>query len=93
MLVVADASPLSALAEIGHLGVLPLLFRQVLVPAQVLAELSYTPARPKVPERSRRIRRLGSRCDNSATSSRFHLSIPERRLPSVLPGSAALICF
>ena len=39
MLVVADSSPLILLIHIGHIDVLPRLFRQVVIPAEVSAEL------------------------------------------------------
>ena len=39
MIVVADSSPMIVLIEIGHIGVLPKLFQQVIVPPQVLAEV------------------------------------------------------
>lgn len=44
MLVVADTSPLSVLAEIDCLAVLPSLFGQVVIPPQVAAELSHSKA-------------------------------------------------
>jgi predicted nucleic acid-binding protein len=39
MLVVADSSPLIVLVNIGHVGVLPALFGQVVVPVEVLDDL------------------------------------------------------
>ena len=39
MIVVADASPFVALANIGRLDLLPILFGRVLIPPQVLDEL------------------------------------------------------
>jgi predicted nucleic acid-binding protein len=39
MIVVADSSPLIALIEIGHIEVLPALFREIIVPPQVLEEM------------------------------------------------------
>ena len=41
MIVVADSSPMIVLIEIGHIGVLPKLFQQVIVPPQVLAEVVF----------------------------------------------------
>jgi predicted nucleic acid-binding protein len=46
MLVVADSSPLIVLIDIGHVAVLPVLFGEVIVPPQVLAELNQ-PKRPQ----------------------------------------------
>lgn len=39
MVVVADSTPLIALADIGHISILPALFREVIIPAEVSAEL------------------------------------------------------
>jgi hypothetical protein len=39
MLVVADSTPLIALADIGNISVLPALFGQVIIPAEVSLEL------------------------------------------------------
>jgi predicted nucleic acid-binding protein len=39
MLVVADGSPLIVLINIGHIDILPSLFRQVVIPPEVFAEL------------------------------------------------------
>lgn len=39
MIVVADSSPLVALTNIGHIEVLPKLFRQVIIPPEISAEL------------------------------------------------------
>jgi predicted nucleic acid-binding protein len=46
MLVVADSSPLIVLINIGHHGILPRLFEEIIAPPQVLAELG-APSRPK----------------------------------------------
>ncbi len=51
MLVIADTSPLSALAEIGHVDVLPALFHEVLIPPQVAAELAH----PRAPQAVREL--------------------------------------
>lgn len=40
MIVVADSSPLIALVNIGHIEVLPVLFREVVIPPQIAAELA-----------------------------------------------------
>ena len=40
MIVVADASPLVVLVAIGHVDVLPTLFREVLIPPEVASELA-----------------------------------------------------
>lgn len=45
MLVIADSSPIIALVNIGHVGALPTLFGQVVIPPQVAEELA-RPARP-----------------------------------------------
>ncbi len=45
MLVIADSSPVIALVNIGHIGLLPALFGQIIVPPQVAEELA-RPARP-----------------------------------------------
>jgi len=46
MLVVADSSPLIVLIDIGHIAVLPVLFGEVIVPPEVVAELDQ-PRRPQ----------------------------------------------
>ena len=46
MLVVADSSPIIVLVLIGHVGVLPKLFGQVVIPPEVSAELLH-PKRPQ----------------------------------------------
>jgi predicted nucleic acid-binding protein len=46
--VVADTSPLNYLALIGQVEILRSLYRRVLIPAEVLAELSDSTAPPKV---------------------------------------------
>src|SRR4051812_32056707 len=40
MLVVADTSPLVVLINIGHIDVLPALFREVVIPPQIIIEMS-----------------------------------------------------
>ena len=40
MIVVADSSPLVALVNIGHVRILPALFREVVIPPQIAAELA-----------------------------------------------------
>lgn len=40
MIVVADSSPLIVLVNIGHIEVLPALFRDVVIPPQIAAELA-----------------------------------------------------
>jgi predicted nucleic acid-binding protein len=40
MIVVADSSPLIVLVNIGHVEILPALFREVVIPPQIAAELS-----------------------------------------------------
>jgi predicted nucleic acid-binding protein len=40
MIVVADASPFVVLVAIGHVDVLPTLFREVLIPIEVASELA-----------------------------------------------------
>ena len=40
MIVVADSSPLIVLVNIGHTEVLPALFREVVIPPQIAAELA-----------------------------------------------------
>jgi predicted nucleic acid-binding protein len=45
MLVVADSSPLIVLVNIGHVDILPTLFREVVIPPEVSAELRQ-PNRP-----------------------------------------------
>jgi predicted nucleic acid-binding protein len=47
MLVVADSSPLIVLVNIEQIAVLPTLFRQVVIPPQVAAELAH-PNRPEL---------------------------------------------
>lgn len=47
MRVVADASPLIALADIGHLDALRLLYREVVVPPAVAAEVFSAASRPR----------------------------------------------
>jgi predicted nucleic acid-binding protein len=47
MIVVADSSPLIVLLNIGHAAVLPELFGEIVVPAEVAAELSHE-KRPQV---------------------------------------------
>lgn len=47
---VADSSPLVALVNIGHVEILPILFGSVLIPPEVLSELS-TPRRPEAVRR------------------------------------------
>jgi predicted nucleic acid-binding protein len=42
MLVVADSSPMIVLIIIGHIDVLPKLFRQVIIPPEVSAELLHS---------------------------------------------------
>jgi predicted nucleic acid-binding protein len=46
MIVVADASPLNYLVLIDQIGLLPILYQQVLIPEAVLAELR----RPRAPK-------------------------------------------
>src|SRR6266567_4022409 len=46
MIVVADASPLNYLVLIDQIGLLPVLYQQVLIPEAVLAELR----RPRTPK-------------------------------------------
>lgn len=46
MIVVADSSPLSHLIRIDQVNILPRLFGQIVIPAQVLLELSH----PRAPE-------------------------------------------
>ena len=45
MIVVADASPFVVLVAIGHVDVLPTLFREVFIPPEVASELA-SPRRP-----------------------------------------------
>lgn len=40
MIVVADSSPLIVLVDIGHVEILPALFREVVIPPQIAAELA-----------------------------------------------------
>ena len=40
MIVVADSSPLIVLVNIGHIQILPALFREVVIPPQIAAELT-----------------------------------------------------
>lgn len=40
MIVVADSSPLIVLVNIGHIRILPTLFREVVIPPQIAAELA-----------------------------------------------------
>ena len=40
MIVVADSSPLIVLVNIGHIQILPALFREVVIPPQIAAELA-----------------------------------------------------
>ena len=40
MIVVADSSPLVVLVNIGHVRILPALFREVVIPPQIAAELA-----------------------------------------------------
>lgn len=47
MLVIADSSPLIALVNIGHIDVLPQLFREIVIPPAVAAEIT-TSARPQI---------------------------------------------
>jgi predicted nucleic acid-binding protein len=47
MLVIADSSPLIVLVNIGHIGVLPKLFGEVVIPPAVASEIA-APARPEV---------------------------------------------
>ena len=47
MIVVADSSPLIVLVNIGHVQILPTLFREVFIPPQIAAELA-DPKRPQV---------------------------------------------
>ena len=49
MIIVSDASPLHYLVLIGHIEVLPSLFREVVIPPSVLAELRHL----RVPEKVR----------------------------------------
>lgn len=46
--VIADTSPLNYLLLIGQIGILPTLYGQVLIPPEVLAELSDADAPPEV---------------------------------------------
>lgn len=46
MIVVADSSPLIVMMKIGHIQVLPVLFREVVIPPQIAME----PADPKRPQ-------------------------------------------
>lgn len=48
MLVVADSSPLVVLVSIGHIGMLPRIFGQVLVPPEVIRELAQSNRVPSV---------------------------------------------
>jgi predicted nucleic acid-binding protein len=50
MLVVADASPLIALVNVGHVAVLPKLFASVTIPPTVARELSFPNRPPAVRE-------------------------------------------
>ena len=45
MIVVADAAPFVVLVAIGHVDVLPTLFREVFIPPEVASELA-SPRRP-----------------------------------------------
>ncbi len=45
MIVVADASPFVVLVAIGHVDVLPTLFKEILIPPEVASELA-SPRRP-----------------------------------------------
>lgn len=46
MIVVADTSPFVVLVAIGHVDILPALFKEVLIPPQVVSELA-SPRRPE----------------------------------------------
>jgi predicted nucleic acid-binding protein len=46
MIVVADTSPFVVLIAIGHIDILPTLFKEVLIPPQVASELA-SPRRPQ----------------------------------------------
>ena len=46
--VIGDASPINYLLLIGEITILPRLYGQVLIPPEVLAELSDADAPPKV---------------------------------------------
>lgn len=46
MIVVADSSPLIVLVNIGHIQILPALFREVFIPPQIASELT-DPRRPQ----------------------------------------------
>ena len=46
--VIADTSPINYLLLIGEIAILPRLYGQVLIPPEVLAELSDTDALPAV---------------------------------------------
>ena len=46
MIVVADSSPLIVMVKIGHIQVLPVLFREVVIPPQIATELA-DPKRPQ----------------------------------------------
>ncbi len=48
MIVVADASPFVVLVAIGHVDVLPTLFREVLIPLEVASELASSRRPPEV---------------------------------------------
>ena len=48
MIVVADTSPLNYLLRIGHISVLPSLYREVLLPSEVLRELRHPNAPTEV---------------------------------------------
>jgi predicted nucleic acid-binding protein len=40
VIVIADSSPLVALVNIGHISILPLLFREIVIPPEIARELS-----------------------------------------------------
>jgi predicted nucleic acid-binding protein len=66
MIVVADSSPLIALLRIVQIGILPPLFRELIVPPAVISELTS----PKRTEEVRRIFRRGTRLASDRGAAR-----------------------
>jgi len=81
MLVIADSSPVIVLVNIGHIDVLPSLFGEVIIPAQVATELS-RPARPTA------VRTFISNCP-----AWLHIRTPTRaeQIPLLQEGETAAI--
>ena len=82
MIVVADASPFVVLVAIGHVDVLPTLFKEVLIPLEVASELASSEAIPGGESLHRRRRPRGS-------ASSLHR--PPKRSPAWTAGETAAI--